>query len=230
MGSEAIAAQASAADRAYQTLVSLMLSSQTKDTVNLTTMQKLRAHPDGLSVQSVLSWPDETLHEMIKQVGFHNNKVKYIKEATRIVAEKHAGRVPSSFDELLELPGVGPKMAIILLRVVYDQVVGISVDTHVHRISNQLGWAGRGGSKTPEQTRKVLEAWMPQEVWADVNLLLVGLGQEVQTEKAKLLGKCLECSDPPRALRLASSLGLHVSKELDKAKLKAPADVLDEGL
>lgn len=68
MGSEAIAAQASAADRAYQTLVSLMLSSQTKDTVNLTTMQKLRAHPDGLSVQSVLSWPDETLHEMIKQV------------------------------------------------------------------------------------------------------------------------------------------------------------------
>lgn len=113
---------------------------------------------------------------------------------------------------------------------VVDQVVGISVDTHVHRISNQLGWAGRGGSKTPEQTRKVLEAWMPQEVWADVNLLLVGLGQEVQTEKAKLLGKCLECSDPPRALRLASSLGLHVSKELDKAKLKAPADVLDEGL
>jgi len=225
MGSEAIAEEASEADRAYQTLVSLMLSSQTKDTVNMATMKKLRAHPTGLSVASVLAMPDETLHEMIRQVGFHNNKVRYIKETTRLLDEQHGGQVPSEMDELLALPGVGPKMAIILLRVVFGKVVGISVDTHVHRISNQLGWAGAGGTKQPEQTRKVLEAWMPAEVWPDVNLLLVGLGQEVQTEKGKLLRKCLDCSDPVAALRLASTLGVSVSKELGKMELGADEEV-----
>lgn len=223
MGSEAIASEASEADRAYQALVSLMLSSQTKDTINMATMKKLRAHePGGLTVASVTQMPDETLHEYIRQVGFHNNKVRYIKATTRLLVEKHGGEVPRTMDELLELPGVGPKMAIILMRVAFDLTVGISVDTHVHRISNQLGWAGAGGTKTPEQTRKVLEAWMPVEIWPDVNLLLVGLGQEVQTEKPKLLRKALGCSDPARALRLLATLGVAVDKELAKNGLVAP--------
>ncbi len=151
-------------------------------------------------------------------------------------------------------------MAIILLRVAFGQVVGISVDTHVHRIANQLGWAGQAGTKQPEQTRKVLEGWMPREVWGDVNLRRVGLGQEVQTlkglqaycaharflrsllladscpsllinawqvqtEKPKLLAKCLASSDPPRALRLAVDLGVDVRKEVGKAKLPVPEGV-----
>ena len=74
MGSEAIAAEASDDERAYQTLISLMLSSQTKDTVNAATMKKLRAH--GCTVESILATPDATLHELIKQVGFHNNKAR----------------------------------------------------------------------------------------------------------------------------------------------------------
>lgn len=224
MGSEAIAEEARPEDRAYQTLISLMLSSQTKDTINMATMKKLRAHPDGLSVQSVMAMPDETLHEYIRQVGFHNNKVRFIKESTKLLVEKHDGKVPQTMDELLELPGVGPKMAIILLRVAFDQCVGISVDTHVHRISNQLGWAGAKGTKQPEQTRKVLESWMPRDIWPDVNLLLVGLGQEMQTEKPKLLTKCLACSDPPRALKLAAAIGIDVKKELQKNGLEAPTD------
>ena len=230
MGSEAIAADAPPADREYQALISLMLSSQTKDIVNMATMKKLRAHPDGLSLGSVLAMEEDTLHEMIRQVGFHNNKVKYIKRATQMIADEHGGRVLDTMDALLTLPGVGPKMAIILLRVAFGQVVGISVDTHVHRIANQLGWAGAAGTKQPEQTRAALESWMPREIWPDVNLLLVGLGQEVQTEKAKLLAKCASCSDPPRALRLASTLGVAVGKELRKAGLDVPQCVDDENL
>ena len=224
MGSEAIAEEASAEDRAYQTLISLMLSSQTKDTVNMATMKKLRAHPSGLSVQSVIDMPDDTLHEYIKSVGFHNNKVRFIKETTRLLVEKHCSQVPQTMEDLLELPGVGPKMAIILLRVAFDKCVGISVDTHVHRISNQLGWAGKAGTKQPEQTRKVLEAWMPREIWPDVNLLLVGLGQEMQTEKPKLLTKCISCSDPTRALKLAATIGIDVDKELKKSGLGRPVE------
>ncbi len=100
------------------------------------------------------------------------------------------------------------------MRVAFGEVVGISVDTHVHRIANQLGWAARGGaaSKTPEKTRAALEAWMPREVWGEVNLLLVGFGQEIQTEKPKLLRKALACSDPVAARALLARCGMDVEK------------------
>ena len=130
MGTEAISAasEASVEEREYQTLISLMLSSQTKDTVNMATMLKLRAH--GCTLENILATPDETLHELIKSVGFHNNKVRYIKDASAILKEKHGGRVPSDMESLLELPGVGPKMSLILLSVCFGKVEGISVDTH----------------------------------------------------------------------------------------------------
>ena len=120
----------------------------------------------------------------------------------------------------MALPGVGPKMALILLNVVFGRVEGISVDTHVHRICNQLGWTGDKGTKQPEQTRKAIESWMPREVWPYVNVLLVGLGQEVQTEKAKLLTKCASSSDPPRAMRLAATLGVDVAKQAKMASIE----------
>ena len=269
MGCEAIAEDAENDEvQAYQTLISLMLSSQTKDTVNHATMVKLREDARsrcscGLSVQSMLETPDDTLHELIKSVGFHNNKVRYIKQATQMLVDEHGGKVPDTMEELLKLPGVGPKMALITLHVAFGKVEGISVDTHVHRICNQvrtlvsipqplgrialpasqralracllltqrspdwhhasqLNWAGEGGAKQPEGTRKAIEAWMPRDIWPEVNLLLVGLGQEVQTERAKLLKKCLACSDPLRALRLAETLGVPVEKALKAADLEPP--------
>eukprot|EP00908_Phaeocystis_cordata_P002871 Transcript_13115.p4 GENE.Transcript_13115~~Transcript_13115.p4 ORF type:complete len:124 (-),score=55.56 Transcript_13115:142-513(-) len=103
-------------------------------------------------------------------------------------------------------------MAIIIMRVAYGEVVGISVDTHVHRIANQLGWAGAAPTKTPEKTRAALEAWMPREIWGDVNLLLVGFGQEIQTEKPKLVRKALACSDPAAARALLARCGVDVER------------------
>ena len=73
-------------------------------------------------MESILATPDATLHELIKQVGFHNNKVRYIKQATAMLVEKHGGKVPGEMDALLELPGVGPKMSLILLSVVFGRV------------------------------------------------------------------------------------------------------------
>jgi endonuclease-3 len=106
---EAISAigDVSASERAYQALISLMLSSQTKDTINMATMKKLRAHqPGGLTVSSVSAMTDDTLHEYIRQVGFHNNKTRFIKAATAILKERHGGHVPATAEELCALPGV----------------------------------------------------------------------------------------------------------------------------
>jgi endonuclease-3 len=250
MGTEAVAAQ-SGPDRAYQALISLMLSSQTKDTVNAATMVKLRAH--GLTMANILATPDAKLDELIHAVGFHNNKVRFIKRTTALLVEEHAGVVPDAMETLLALPGVGPKMALILLNVVFGKCEGISVDTHVHRISNQLGWAGRTPTKTPEHTRAALECWVPRDEclqrdsnsqsadpsgllarrltlrsrcrWPHVNLLLVGLGQEIQTERQKLLRKCLRCSDPRGALQLVTTLGLDVGKEMARGGLQLPPGV-----
>ncbi|KAK3267454.1 hypothetical protein CYMTET_23994 [Cymbomonas tetramitiformis] len=217
MGSEAIDEDAAHDTplevRRYQTLVSLMLSSQTKDTVNAATMVRLREW--GLTVDHILDrTSDEQLFELIKAVGFNNTKVKNIRRATQILRDEYGSNVPDSLEQLMALPGVGPKMALIVLRVSFGRTEGISVDTHVHRIANQLGWTGGqpGETKTkqPEQTRAALEQWIPTDLWPDVNILLVGLGQEVQTEREKLLAKCRACSDPPAALHLMQLLGLRL--------------------
>jgi hypothetical protein len=97
-----------------------MLSSQTKDTVNFATMIKLRAH--GLTPANILATDDETLDGLIRAVGFHNNKVKFLKQTAAILISQHGGRVPDTMAQLLSLPGVGPKMSLILLSVVYNKV------------------------------------------------------------------------------------------------------------
>merc|ERR1712224_221858 len=107
----------------------------------------------------------------------------------------------------------------IVLNVAFGEVHGISIDTHLHRMMNQLGWVK---SKTPEQTRKQVEAWPPREYWPEINLIWVGMGQELQTEKPKLINKCLKCSDPAQALRLLRKLGLDVKREAGKAGITLP--------
>lgn len=212
MGSEALAdKEADEETWRYQTLVSLMLSSQTKDITTAATMRLLREH--GLTIDNILdNTSDEKLNELIYKVGFHNNKTKYIKESTRILREKYDSKVPNTMEDLCSLPGVGPKMALIVLRVAHSLTVGIAVDTHVHRICNQLGWTGKKPTNTPEKTRAAIESWIPKDLWDDFNLIIVGLGQEVQTEKSKLLLKALKSSDVPGALSLLQTLGVDVDK------------------
>ena len=100
----------------------------------------------NLSVKTILKTPEKTLNQWIARVGFHNNKAKYIKKTTEILAEKHKGKVPSNYDDLIALPGVGPKMAHLVLQVAYNDVQGVSVDTHVHRISGRLGWSNKANT------------------------------------------------------------------------------------
>ncbi|XP_017713860.1 PREDICTED: endonuclease III-like protein 1 isoform X2 [Rhinopithecus bieti] len=161
--------------RRYQVLLSLMLSSQTKDQVTAGAMQRLRAQ--GLTVDSILQTDDATLGKLIYPVGFWRSKVKYIKQTSTILQQRYGGDIPASVAELVALPGVGPKMAHLAMAVAWGTVSGIAVDTHVHRIANRLGWTKRA-TKSTEETRTALEEWLPRELWHEINGLLVGFGQQ----------------------------------------------------
>uniref|UniRef100_A0A0K6S7R4 Endonuclease III homolog n=2 Tax=Chromera velia CCMP2878 TaxID=1169474 RepID=A0A0K6S7R4_9ALVE len=187
MGTEAVAdPQADPLTWRFQTLVAAMLSSQTKDEVVAACMGRLRAR--GLSLQTILSMPEDELRTLLYGVGFHNNKTKFIKTTAKILQDQHGGDVPKTFDEMVALPGIGPKMTHIILSACWGVVEGIAVDIHVHRIANRLRWVK---TKTPEETEKKLKEWLPRDKWRDVNILLVGFGQQICTPVKPQCGVCL---------------------------------------
>lgn len=167
----------------FTTLVSLMLSSQTKDPVTADAVHKLQTRlPNGLCLASLLDTPDDVIQECIAKVGFFRRKTEYLRRAAEILRDRFDGDVPRTIDDLCSLPGVGPKMAFLQMQSM-GLNVGIGVDTHVHRISNRLGWCK---TKTPEQTRLALQSWLPVDVRAPltqlhrvINKQMVGFGQVI---------------------------------------------------
>ena len=155
-----------------------MLSSQTKDTTNAIAMRRLQTElpPPGLTLETILDVDPMRLNELIYVVGFHNNKTRYIKATALILRDNFAGDIPDTIEGLMSLPGVGPKMAYLCLSAAWGRTEGIGVDVHVHRITNLWGWHK---TKTPEETRLALQAWLPRDKWHEINHLLVGFGQTI---------------------------------------------------
>ncbi|KAL9125725.1 MAG: hypothetical protein Q9217_005117 [Psora testacea] len=190
MGCETLAEEhVSPRDKRFQTLIALMLSSQTKDTTNAIAMRRLQTElePPGLTLENVLAVEPEKLNELIYVVGFHNNKTRYIKAAALILRDQFNGDIPDTVEGLMSLPGVGPKMAYLCLSAAWGRTEGIGVDVHVHRITNLWGWHK---TKNPEDTRMMLEAWLPREKWHEINHLLVGFGQTICTPVGRRCGEC----------------------------------------
>jgi endonuclease III len=169
----------------YQVLIALMLSSQTKDEVTSKAIQYLQKY--GLKPKKIDKLSTYELNELIKSVGFHNKKAIYIKKATKILLEKYNGDIPKTLAELTMLPGVGNKMGILAMNIAWNINCGISVDTHVHKVCNRLGWID---TKNAEKTRKELEEWIPREYWASINPLLVGFGQQICLPRNPKCEKC----------------------------------------
>lgn len=211
--------------RRYQVLISLMLSSQTKDQVTAGAMQRLREH--GLSVDGILKMDDETLGKLIYPVGFWRTKVKYIKQATALIQQEFGGDIPNTVEGLIRLPGVGPKMAHLAMDIAWNQVSGIGVDTHVHRISNRLGWT-KSETKTPEETRRALEEWLPRDLWSEINWLLVGFGQQVCLPVGPLCSVCLNQHTCPSAHRSSPSKKIKSSPAKPNNKLASPTALVKE--
>ena len=173
----------------FQCLVSLMLSSQTRDEVTYAAMMKLREH--GLTVENIVNTSEEKLGQLIYPVGFWRSKARYLLKTCTVLVEKYGGDIPSNVDELCQLAGVGPKVAYLVMNIAWDQQEGIGVDTYVHRIVGRLGWVDSNECSSPERTRVALEAWLPRDKWDEINWLLVGFGQEVCLPTGPHCGECL---------------------------------------
>ena len=189
MGCESLAEEhRSPIDKRLQTLIALMLSSQTKDTVTAVAMKNLQDNLDGgFNLHALLTVDPPRLNELITKVGFHNNKTKYIKATAEILRDKFDGDIPDTIEGMISLPGVGPKMAYLCMSSAWGRDEGIGVDVHVHRITNLWGWHK---TRNPEETRAELESWLPKEKWHDINHLLVGFGQMICLPIGRKCGEC----------------------------------------
>lgn len=116
---------------------------------------------------------------------------RYLKQTALLLRDVHNGDIPSTIAGLTSLPGVGPKMAHLCMSSSdgWNRVEGIGVDVHVHRITNLWGWQSPP-SRTPEETRMALQAWLPRDRWKEINWLLVGLGQTVCLPVGRRCGEC----------------------------------------
>jgi len=131
------------------------------------------------------------IERLIYPVGFYRTKARVILGICRDLLDRFGGRVPDEIDDLLTLKGVGRKTANLVVTMGYGKP-GICVDTHVHRISNRLGYVR---TRTPEETEMALRAKLPKRYWIGYNDLLVTFGQNVCTP---ISPRCSTC--PVRAL------------------------------
>lgn len=168
----------------FEVLIATILSLRTKDEVTRFASKRLleRAH----TPHQMLSLDDSEIAKLIYPVGFYKTKSKTILEISRVLIRDHGGRVPDNLDDLLCLKGVGRKTANLVITLGYGKL-GVCVDTHVHRISNRLGYVK---TKTPEQTEMALRAQLPKQYWIQYNDLLVTWGQNVCKPISPICSKC----------------------------------------
>lgn len=166
-------AMAATGDNPFRILVATILSLRTRDTITAVVAPVLFARAD--TPAALLALPLDELREIIRPVGFYNSKAASLHEIARLLLERYDGRTPDEIDELLTLPGVGRKTANLVVTAGYGKP-GICVDTHVHRISNRLGYVQ---TRTPEQTEMALREKLPPDLWLRINGLLVSLGQNI---------------------------------------------------
>ena len=140
----------------FQLLVAVILSAQCTDKrVNMVTPALFHDYP---TPEVMAEASPEALFEYIKSVTFPNNKAKALAKAARMIVNDFNGKVPSDFDNLIKIPGVGRKTANVMLAVVFDKAA-MPVDTHVFRVSNRIGLTDN--SKTPLETEKLLSRIFP---------------------------------------------------------------------
>jgi endonuclease-3 len=164
-------------DDPYKTLISTVLSSRTKDEVTFAASERLfKAAPNIIKLQKLRP---KVIEKLIYPVGFYKTKAKHLKKLSEIIVIKYHKQIPVTRSNLISLPGVGRKTANLVLNRAF-KFPAIAVDTHVHKISNLLGWVK---TKIPEQTEKELVRILPKKYWSDINRLFVSIGRQFNSEK-----------------------------------------------
>lgn len=168
----------------FLVLISCMLSQRTKDTTTIPASERLFSI--ARRPQEMLKLSAQQIEKAVFPVGFYRTKAKNIKHVCRVLVDKFQGKVPSDIETLLTLRGVGRKTANLVLTEGFGKL-GICVDTHVHRISNRLGYVR---TKTPEETEMDLRRKLPKKFWIEYNALLVVWGQNTCKPVSPLCSQC----------------------------------------
>ena len=184
----------------FEVLIATMLSAQTRDTVTAAASERLFRAATTPRTMAKLSV--KKIERLIYPVSFYRHKAKHVKETCRLLVERHHGRVPGTMEELLALPGVGRKTANLVLILSFKSLKNICVDTHVHRISNRLGWVH---TRTPEETEQALYKATDRRWWPYINLYLVTWGQNVCRPVYPRCGECVIRPDCATGRRLRFS-------------------------
>lgn len=177
----------------FRILIATLLSARTQDaTTHAASTQLFRR---ARTPRTMAALPVREIERLIYPVSFYRNKAEHVRACCRMLIERHGGIVPDTMEELVALPGVGRKTANLVLILAFRSRRNICVDTHVHRITNRLGWVT---TKTPEETEIALYEALPQRWWALVNLHLVVWGQNVCRPVHPRCRDCAIVRDCPR--------------------------------
>jgi endonuclease-3 len=169
----------------WQLLVATVLSAQSTDVrVNSVTPELFRRWPGP----SELAEADlGQVEEVIRSVGFFRTKARNLQNTARLLVDGHDGEVPQDMEALIELPGVGRKTAKVVLGEAFGIAAGITVDTHVQRLSRRLGLAEH---RDPERVAEQLEALIPRDEWIRFSLRLILHGRRVCGARKPRCGDC----------------------------------------
>jgi endonuclease III len=182
----------------FHVLIATLLSARTQDATTLAASTRLfdvAPTPEAMARLTVLQ-----IERLIKPVSFFHTKARHVKAACRMLLDRFGGIVPSTMEQLLELPGVGRKTANLVLILSFRSQQNICVDTHVHRISNRLGWVR---TRTPEETEQALYEATDPQWWPHINLYLVTWGQNVCRPTYP---RCDGCAIRPECPRIGVTL------------------------
>ena len=169
---------------AFEQLIACILSIRTYDEVSLPVAEKLFAV--ARTAESLATLTSDQIYSLIQESTFAERKAYQIQAIAQQVADEHDGELPCDRDLMLSFAGVGPKCANLALGIACGEPV-ISVDIHVHRITNRWGYVQ---TKTPEKTMLALEVNLPHQHWLDINRLLVPFGKHICRGKVPHCSKC----------------------------------------
>jgi endonuclease-3 len=174
------------AEDPFQILIATLLSARTQDAT--THAASSRLFRVARTPRTMAKLPVRAIERLIYPVSFYRNKARHVKACCQILVDRFGGRVPSTMDELLMLPGVGRKTANLVLILGFQSRANICVDTHVHRISNRLGWVA---TASPDETEEALYRATDRRWWPYINLYLVTWGQNVCRPVYPRCGDCV---------------------------------------
>ena len=181
------------AEAPFQILIATLLSARTQDAT--THAASTRLFKRARTPRTMAALPVREIERLIYPVSFYRNKARHVKACAGMLASRFGGRVPSTMEELVALPGVGRKTANLVMILAFKSRRNICVDTHVHRISNRLGWVR---TTSPEETEQALYRATDRRWWPYINLYLVTWGQNVCRPLSPRCGGCAIVDDCPR--------------------------------